>query len=501
MPTLASLSAAGSVADADLLYAEQSGVGVKMTAAQLKTHAQAGVLLDTALDTDGTLAANSDAKVATQKATKTYVDQIVAAQDAMVFKGVIDCSANPNYPAADRGWTYRVSVAGKIGGGSGVNVEVGDILICLTDGTASGNQATVGAAWAVIQANLDGINTAAYLASDTDTSLAANSDSRIATQKAVKAYVDAAAAGATGTYTDEKARDAIGTALTAGSGISVSVDDPGDTITIASTITQYTDEMARDALGAALTAGAGITITPNDGADTIAIASSITQYTDEAARDAIGAALVAGTNITITVNDGADTITIDGVSTEAVQDIVGALLAAGTGVTVTYNDAGNVETVAVNFASAGETSSGTEAAKAVTPDGLAGSNFGRRVVEIPCTDPAGSAITVGDGQGYFVVTPEFNGMNLVDAQAAVVGAQSTSGLPTVQIANVTDAVDMLSTKITIDANETTSYTAATPSVIDAAHDDVATGDVLRVDLDVAGTGAKGLIVILTFQLS
>lgn len=113
------------------------------------------------LDTDGTLAANSDTRVATQKAVKTYADALIAANDAMVFKGVIDCSANPNYPAADRGHQYRVSVAGKIGGGSGVNVEVGDMLLCLTDSTASGNQATVGTAWSIIQTNLDGavINT------------------------------------------------------------------------------------------------------------------------------------------------------------------------------------------------------------------------------------------------------------------------------------------------------------------------------------------------------
>ena len=108
------------------------------------------------LDTDGTLAANSDTKIASQKATKTYVDALIAAADAMVFKGVIDCSANPNYPAADRGWTYRVSVAGKIGGASGTNVEAGDILLCLNDSTASGDQATVGANWSIIQTNLDG---------------------------------------------------------------------------------------------------------------------------------------------------------------------------------------------------------------------------------------------------------------------------------------------------------------------------------------------------------
>ena len=108
------------------------------------------------LDTDGALTANSDTKVASQKAVKTYVDGLIAAQDAMVFKGVVDCSTNPNYPAADRGWTYRVSVAGKIGGASGANVEAGDVLLCLTDGTNSGNQATVGAAWSIIQTNIDG---------------------------------------------------------------------------------------------------------------------------------------------------------------------------------------------------------------------------------------------------------------------------------------------------------------------------------------------------------
>lgn len=106
--------------------------------------------------TDGTLASNSDTLYPSQKAVKTYADQLIAANDAMVFKGATDCSTNPNYPAADRGWTYRVSVAGKIGGASGTVVEVGDIFICNTDGTASGTQAAVGSAWNVIQTNIDG---------------------------------------------------------------------------------------------------------------------------------------------------------------------------------------------------------------------------------------------------------------------------------------------------------------------------------------------------------
>ena len=90
-----------------------------------------------------------------------------------------------------------------------------------------------------------------------------------------------------------------------------------------------------------------------------------------------------------------------------------------------------------------------------------------------------------------------NGLNLIDADACVTTV-SSSGLPTIQINNVTQAADMLSTLITIDANETCSYTAATPPVIDTLNDDVATGNILRIDVDVAGTGTKGLMVILTF---
>lgn len=83
-------------------------------------------------------------------------DVPVTLTDAVVFKGVIDASANPNYPAADAGNVYRISVAGKIGGASGTNVEVGDMLICLTDSTLAGTQAAVGSAWSIEQANLDG---------------------------------------------------------------------------------------------------------------------------------------------------------------------------------------------------------------------------------------------------------------------------------------------------------------------------------------------------------
>lgn len=84
------------------------------------------------------------------------VDARLAAVDAMAFKGVLDASTNPNYPAGDAGNTYVISVDGKIGGASGPNVKAGDMALCLVDATSSGNHATVGANWALLEMNLDG---------------------------------------------------------------------------------------------------------------------------------------------------------------------------------------------------------------------------------------------------------------------------------------------------------------------------------------------------------
>lgn len=92
-----------------------------------------------------------------QLVTKSVADTLIALGivDPLLYKGVIDCSGSPNYPAADAGHCYVVSVAGKLGGASGVVVAVGDMAICKTDSSASGDQATVGANWNVVEKNLD----------------------------------------------------------------------------------------------------------------------------------------------------------------------------------------------------------------------------------------------------------------------------------------------------------------------------------------------------------
>lgn len=130
------------------------------------------------LDEDD-MASDSDTKLATQQSIKAYVDAAIATADAFVIKGGIDCSANPNYPAADAGHAYRVTVAGKIGGASGRVVEVGDLIICFTDATASGTQATVGAQWIVEQNNLEAASetVAGYVELATSTETITGTDS------------------------------------------------------------------------------------------------------------------------------------------------------------------------------------------------------------------------------------------------------------------------------------------------------------------------------------
>lgn len=115
-------------------------------------------------------------------------------------------------------------------------------------------------------------------------------------------------------------------------------------------------------------------------------------------------------------------------------------------------------------------------------------------------------IFTGDGKSYFSISPDLNNMNLT-ACGATTFLSSSSGTPTIQIARGRQSspsssysyVDMLSTRITIDVGEYDSQYATTPPVIDTNNDDVLEGDIIRVDVDVAGTGTEGLLVRLTFN--
>lgn len=101
-----------------------------------------------------------------QAVRKKYVDDAdgalqtqINSLEVVVNSGVkvplpLDCSANPNYPASSAGDQYKVTAAGKIGGASGISVELNDTIIC-TETNAGGTQATVGTKFYITQSNVD----------------------------------------------------------------------------------------------------------------------------------------------------------------------------------------------------------------------------------------------------------------------------------------------------------------------------------------------------------
>lgn len=152
-----SIVSKSTLADADMFGVYDSVPGgnpqVSHTWANLKTALDARYPAAT-LDTDGTMAANSDTRVPSQKAVNTRL--AAAVTGTLRLKGDTDCSSNPNYPAGVVGDQYYVRVAGKIGGASGKVVDIGDVYVCKTD-NAGGTEGSVGTSWFVLEHNLTGV--------------------------------------------------------------------------------------------------------------------------------------------------------------------------------------------------------------------------------------------------------------------------------------------------------------------------------------------------------
>ena len=111
-----------------------------------------------------------------------------------------------------------------------------------------------------------------------------------------------------------------------------------------------------------------------------------------------------------------------------------------------------------------------------------------------------TSVTTGDGKYYFHIPAEWERFYLVEAHAEHITAGATSGNTTVQIANVTDAVDMLSTLLTIDTAETGSDESGTAYVINLSNDQISENDLIRIDVDsIQSPAPSGLIVTLGFR--
>lgn len=228
-----------------------------------------------------------------------------------------------------------------------------------------------------------GPGTASLLDFSTDGTFASNSDTKIPSEKAIKTYVDAAASGAT--YTDEKAQDAVGAALT----------------------------------------------------DT--------------------------TTIDFTYNDGANTIT---------ADIVSSAPLPGSPTTTTQSEGDNSTKIATTAYA------DRAAAHAMIP------------WVIPVGDET-TAITTGAAKVTFRMP---YACKMTQIPRANLNTVSSSGNPAIDINK--NGTTIFSTTLTIDASEKTSVTAATAAVLTSNPTTFADDDEITIDIDTAGTGAKGLKITL-----
>jgi hypothetical protein len=136
----------------------------------------------------------------------------------------------------------------------------------------------------------------------------------------------------------------------------------------------------------------------------------------------------------------------------------------------------------------------SNADKALVTDGTDVSwGYPEGVFAIACSDET-TDITTGDAKVTFRAPFAFT---IHKIPRASLSTASSSGLPEVDIRNGADSI--FSTKLTIDANETTSTTATTAAVLDTDHTAVSDDAEIKIDIDTAGTGAKGLKVYLYYR--
>lgn len=218
-----------------------------------------------------------------------------------------------------------------------------------------------------------------------------------------------------------------------------------------------------------------------------------------------GSGTIAATSYTVTSADvGTASASLDDTDATVEWEDAADLDATGAVTAASTTTAGKSE-----LATAAETSTGTDTGRAVTPDGLAGSDYGKKTFGTLCVADA-TALSTGDGKCYIgPMISVYNGWNVIEAVAGVGAAISSSGAITVDIdrcgvvatgircsgANVS----IFSTLLTVDANEDSSSTAATAADINESNDDLTTDQWLRVNIDGAGTGTQGLYVWVTIQ--
>lgn len=146
----------------------------------------------------------------------------------------------------------------------------------------------------------------------------------------------------------------------------------------------------------------------------------------------------------------------------------------------------------VELATSAETITGSDAARAVTPAGGAAAFVAKATVPVTLTIACSDETTAISATGQKIAFRIPHAMTVTGVRASLVSA-CTTGTFTVDIND--SGTTILSTKLTIDATEKTSTTAAAAAVIS----DSALADDAEITIDVDNTGdstGKGLKVTL-----
>lgn len=450
------------------------------------------------IDTDTSLAANSDSRVATQKAVKAYIDASVTG--LLDLKGSTDTSANPNYPSALKGDAYYVTVAGKIGGASGKSVDIGDVYVALAD-NAGGNEATVGTSWFVLEHNLAGV----AVTSGTLAQFAATTSAQLA-----------------GVISDETGSGALvfantPTLVTPVLGVATATSINGLTITSSTGTLTITNSKV-------FSVSNTLTFTGTDGSSVAFGAGGTVAYTannlgvfaaSTSAAIGVGTIELGHASDTTLARSSAGVVTIEGVVIDTVsgtntlsnKTLTAPKFASG-GFIADAN--GNEAIIFTTTASAVNEFTFTNAATGTSPSIAA--TGGDTNIDIIFT-PKGTGIVKGTYHRFQVTlvdstTDVATGTAIggdfriskyaitVKAVGAYVDTAGTTGLMTIDI-NEAGTTIMSSNKITLDSTEKSSETAATaPGITDSA---IAADAIVTIDVDgVQTTKAKGLKVWIDY---
>ena len=146
------------------------------------------------------------------------------------------------------------------------------------------------------------------------------------------------------------------------------------------------------------------------------------------------------------------------------------------------------------LATTAEIDVGTDTARAMPIDQFEESAFARKIASILVNDS--TVLTTGDGKAYFRAPDILNGWSITSVRGARVAGNDNIQI---QLYNVTQGTDTLSTALWIDGFEKDSTTAGTSTAIKAAEDDLTTADRFRIDVDIAGTDTTWLEVQVEFE--